>query len=73
MTISIAGSMAGPMAVKPPGTGEDPTWHPPRRPKPVDPLPLAMLSPASAVAAGDDPSPPEFIVVSEKPPARVLP
>jgi len=44
---------------------------------PVDPLPLAMLSPASAVGARTpaepDPSIPEFIIVSEPPPARVLP
>jgi hypothetical protein len=44
---------------------------------PVDPLPLAMLSPASAVGARmppeSDPAVPEFVVVSEPPPARVLP
>jgi hypothetical protein len=44
---------------------------------PVDPLPLAMLSPASAMGirapAERDPTGLEFIVVSEPPPARVLP
>ncbi|MBL8706308.1 MAG: hypothetical protein JNM30_15765 [Rhodospirillales bacterium] len=46
-----------------------------RRPAPPrDPLPLGMLSPASAIAPSDDPRiAPEIIVVSEPPPARVLP
>jgi hypothetical protein len=39
---------------------------------PVDPLPLAMLSPATAIAPADGVAP-ELIVVSEPPPTRVLP
>ncbi len=39
-----------------------------------DPLPFAMLSPASAIAVDDEPRiAPEIIVVSAPPPARVLP
>lgn len=46
----------------------------PSRPWPRDPLPLGMLSPASAIGPGADPAiPPETIVVSMPPPARVLP
>jgi hypothetical protein len=42
--------------------------------RPCDPLPLGMLSPASAIAPSADPRiAPELIVVSEPPPARVLP
>lgn len=42
--------------------------------RPCDPLPLGMLSPASAIAPSTDPRiAPEMIVVSEPPPARVLP
>lgn len=39
-----------------------------------DPIPFAMLSPASAIAVDDAPQiAPEMIVVSAPPPARVLP
>lgn len=42
---------------------------------PVDPLPLAMLSPATRIGPGDGTVAfgPELVVISEPPPARVLP
>lgn len=45
---------------------------PPKRER-RDPLPLAMHSPASAAAAGDEIPVAELILISEPPPARVLP
>lgn len=41
----------------------------------VDPLPLAMLSPATRIGPGDGTVAfgPELVVISEPPPARVLP